>query len=56
MKVSVEADVCAVDGGMMSTETVTFTHKDRLANETFSYRVFASNGDTAAGRQHPERQ
>ncbi len=47
IKVDVEADVCAVDGEMPSTETVTYTHKSLLATVDHSYRVYASNGETA---------
>ena len=45
-KVSVETSICETNGSGTGA-TITFEHTGRLANQTYSYKVFASNGSTA---------
>ena len=45
-KVSVETSICETNGSGAGA-TITFEHTGLLANQTYSYRVFASNGSTA---------
>ena len=46
VKVSVETSICETNGSSTGT-TITWEHKDLLANQTYSYKVFASNGSAA---------